>query len=133
MSKSDNLTISIPVPMTKVHDTLISGFEGGANYWLREDDLLEGFRKPGSKLVWYGHKEVFSQPFKAKLRYDDPKKEEGNGAAVREITNKDLERGLALMATKAPRHFTDMLTDQGDSTTGDVLLQMILLGDIVYG
>ncbi|CAH1690124.1 conserved hypothetical protein [Hyphomicrobiales bacterium] len=133
MSKSDTLSISIPVSMSKIHNTLISGFEGGANYWLREDDLVEGFRKPDSKLVWYGHEEVFRQPFKAKLRFDDPKKDEGNGAAVREITNKDLQRGLELMATKAPQHFSDMVTDQGDSTTGDVLLQMIVLGDIVYG
>lgn len=133
MSQTEAVSISIPVPLTKIHNVLISGLEGGANYWLHSDELIDGYRDPSSNLVWYGHEQVFSQPFKAKLRFDDPQKDEGNGEGEREITNADLERGLMLMATKAPRHFADLLSDEVDSTTGDVLLQMILLEDIVYG
>ncbi|BCB22245.1 hypothetical protein [Bosea sp. ANAM02] len=133
MSQVEAVSISIPVPMDKIHNALVSAFEGGANYWLHGDELVEGYRKPDSNLVWYGHEAVFAQPFKAKLRFEDPKKEEGNDEGERVITNADIERGLVLMATKAPRHFADLLSDQGDQTTGDVLLQMIVLEDIVYG
>ncbi len=132
MSQTEAVSISIPVPMDKIHGAIVSAFEGGANYWLHEQDLLEGFRKPDSNLVWWGHEEVFKQPFKAQIRFEDPTKEEGNREGVRVITNADLQRGLELMATKAPRHFADLLSDQADQVTGDVLLQMIALEDIVY-
>lgn len=38
-----------------------------------------------------------------------------------------------ILATKYPHHFCDILKDGGDATTGDVLIQCALFGEIVYG
>lgn len=37
------------------------------------------------------------------------------------------------MAEKFPDHFGDLMSENGDSITDDVLIQCIVLGDIVYG
>lgn len=44
-----------------------------------------------------------------------------------------IVRGLGVMAEKYPRHFADIIKEEGDAETGDVLLQCCLLGEIVYG
>jgi len=44
-----------------------------------------------------------------------------------------LARGLAVLAVKAPKAFAALLTDQYDGTTGDLLIQCIVLGEIKYG
>lgn len=44
-----------------------------------------------------------------------------------------LMQGLSVLATKYPHHFCDILKENGDATTGDVLVQCALFGDIVYG
>ncbi len=44
-----------------------------------------------------------------------------------------MAKGLQVMATKAPRHFSDFVNEGDDATTSDVFLQMICFGEIVYG
>ena len=44
-----------------------------------------------------------------------------------------LERGLALMSTEQPGHFADFVSGNEDAETGDVLLQLALLGEVVFG
>jgi hypothetical protein len=44
-----------------------------------------------------------------------------------------IDRGLAIMAEKYPRHFGDFIADNEDSITGDVFIQCCLLGDVIYG
>jgi hypothetical protein len=42
-------------------------------------------------------------------------------------------RVLALMATKTPRHFANIVGERGDSETGDVLVQLACFGELRYG
>jgi len=44
-----------------------------------------------------------------------------------------IERGLQLMAEKYPSHFNDLVSENDDATTHDVLVQCAVLGDVVYG
>lgn len=37
------------------------------------------------------------------------------------------------MAEKWPRHFGNFISENEDAETGDVFIQLALLGDIVYG
>lgn len=46
---------------------------------------------------------------------------------------KAVKRGLALMAKSYPKHFADILAENDDNDTADVLVQLSLFGDIVYG
>jgi hypothetical protein len=44
-----------------------------------------------------------------------------------------IERGLKLMAEEWPHHWRDLTTESADAFTGDVLIQLSVLGEIRYG
>ena len=113
-------------------------FEGGSNYWLQTAELVFATNKPdpARKLVWWGHENLYEAPFTFKVQYDDPDSEngEGNGEGEKTLSfPEDVQKGLELMAQKAPRHFADLISENDDAETHDVLMQYIVLGDIVYG
>lgn len=43
-----------------------------------------------------------------------------------------IKKGLTLMAKKEPSHFADILNDDADQVTSDVLLQLALFGEVKY-
>lgn len=49
------------------------------------------------------------------------------------VTHEALQRGLKIMAEKYPKHFADLVGENDDAMTHDVMVQCCLLGDIVYG
>lgn len=49
------------------------------------------------------------------------------------LTLPKLKRGLKVMALDFPKHFLDILTENDDSDTADVLLQCSLFGEVIYG
>lgn len=57
----------------------------------------------------------------------------GEGLKRRTITMKDITEGLQRMASRCPEHFADLISENDDNVTQDVFLQMIVLGDVVYG
>lgn len=44
-----------------------------------------------------------------------------------------IAQGLDALARDYPRHFADLINDNGDALTADVLLQCCLFGELVYG
>lgn len=44
----------------------------------------------------------------------------------------ELQRGLAAMASRLPRHFLDFVTDEGDGYTGNILVQLAAFGEIRF-
>lgn len=49
------------------------------------------------------------------------------------LTAAKVRQGVERMAAKYPWHMKNLLDDNSDAETGDVLVQLSLLGDIVYG
>lgn len=49
------------------------------------------------------------------------------------ITQNDLQAGLQYMADTWPRHFTNLVTDNDDGETHDVMFQCIALKELTYG
>jgi hypothetical protein len=45
---------------------------------------------------------------------------------------KSIRRGLEDLATKYPRHFADLVNENTDAITADVLLQCCLFGELIY-
>jgi hypothetical protein len=45
---------------------------------------------------------------------------------------KSIGRGLEVLATKYPRHFADLINENTDAITADVLLQCCLFGELIY-
>lgn len=120
---------------------LCGAFEGGSNYWM-QDAILKSSEialDPKNNVVWYGHDEIYAGKFSFEVGYDDPDSDEGEGNGEgRKIINypEDIQKGLQLMAEKAPRHWKELADEEDgnpDSITYDVAMQYIILGDIVYG
>lgn len=122
--------------LQQLADCLTAGMEGGINYWA----AIAGYEKP-EKITFTAHPdlgEVFPH-------IDYPM----NGGAVLIIENDDepdehkkrhrltldsLREGARLMAEKYPQHYHNLLSEsECDAETGDVLIQLALFGEIVYG
>lgn len=132
------LTVTQEVNPKLIWNAFVGAFEGGSNYWLQTAVLKFADKKPdpAEKLVWYGHESLYEGGFTFEVGYDDPDSDqgEGNGEGKKLLSYPDdVQKGLALMAAKSPSHFADLMAENDDATTHDVLMQYIVLGDIVYG
>ena len=115
-------------------------FEGGSNYWIDHAEIPQEVRDKykrskslGEDLVElqeqgefvYTHQLPFLEDGEVIIRtYEGGKYILNRGT---------IDRGITLMAMNSPRHFTDMVSEGGDSITADVLLQYSLFGKVIYG
>ena len=109
-----------------ISDVLCCAFEGGSNYWC----VIKKYGNPDN--------------IKCEQRYLDlPLSEKGfvmigtvdDGIADKPIRldRKSIAKGLQLMQDKYPEHFNNILDDNFDAETGDVMLQMAVFKELVYG
>lgn len=128
---SNGLDVVATIPDSRIGDLLACGFESGANYWCQIIDYVEPPTEPVS--TW-DEDEIFPH-------VDYPL---CGGAVIccaeddEELTDLRLDReaikrGLTLMAEKHPRHWGDFVAGNDDAITGDVFIQLCLLGELVYG
>ena len=132
MTRPTTLTVTTEISLTRVADLLCCAFEGGVGYWCQ----IDNFRKPRKPVP---HLDLGGQIF----RHIDYPLCEGGAVVCRDTEDEDrplmvldfaaVKRGLALMPKVAPRHWADFLAENDDATTGDVFVQICLLGAIVYG
>jgi hypothetical protein len=106
------------------------------------------WRAFGSQITWFRVVEVIEPPT---LRFrsiehlalrmvDYPLNEGGSiGIVSTELSSdlfrldlKSIRRGLQDLATKYPRHFADLVNENTDAITADVLLQCCLFGELIY-
>lgn len=117
---SEKLSFTGRVHVSKevVESLIVSAIEGGSNYWYRIegrigcDYLKLAFSPVGMPISNKG-----SEPPFIKGR----------------LTPTTIQMALDLMAEKYPRHFADILADREDAATGDVFLQLAILGTVMYG
>jgi len=55
------------------------------------------------------------------------------GASYLYLTRQKIMAGLMKLQQDYPKHFDDLVQGQHDAITGNVLQQVILLGDVEYG
>ncbi len=104
-----------------LHDQVTAAIEGGVNYWARVD---VGEHQAG----WRNYLTASFYPTEAQDR----------GVIVRkgkryQLSIEKLLAGLRVLAEKYPRHFAAIMDESGDATTGEVLVQCAIFGDIVFG
>jgi hypothetical protein len=110
-------------------DVLTSALEGGIGYW----GTIVQFIKP--------EKLAFRSDAKVIYRHIDYPMNEGGGIVIAveddgkyTLDLEALKRGVKIMHEKYTRHYADMVSEcNADATTGDVLVQCALFGEIVYG
>jgi len=125
---------------------LISALEGGSNYWYFLGDLSmipeKGYSPKSKEMkeelekndqgmidclvnrVWEAVQNGAEVPV-----FDAEDPEEKLGV----ISKKSMANAVKLMIKDYPNHLGDVLTEQDDAETGDVFLQLAVMGDIVFG
>ena len=118
--KNDKFKFTIELDWYTIHGVLVSGIEGDMTRQWAYIDV--GKHEPG----WANY---FTATFED---HADGQNERGKGKKYKLSKSKILE-GLTIIREKYPRHFADILNENSDSITGDVLIQCSVLGDVVYG
>jgi hypothetical protein len=106
------------------------------------------WRAFGSQITWFRVVEVIEPPtlrFRSiehlALRMVDYPLNEGGSIGivssepasdVFRLDRKSIVRGLDDLATKYPRHFADLVNENTDAITANVLLQCCLFGELIY-
>jgi hypothetical protein len=130
----NQFTVTTPITASMIADQVIAGFEGGITYWAAKarpvvpaEDSFE--HEDGNP--WYARPTLYENDFKIRI----VQHEEHTAGAGTDVfmTPDSVQRGLDLMATKYPDHFSDLVTENGDATTADVFIQCCALGELIYG
>lgn len=141
--QTKGFTVIQEIDLEKIRGLLCCAFEGGSNYWydikkcnyptgLKGKDYAEGGKGQGAKEYWHWAQLVPTQEG-GSLIITSKEDDEINGAKEWTLDRAAIERGLAVMAEKYPRHYGDFLAENEDATTGDVFLQCCVFGELVYG
>ena len=105
------------------------------NLWYQVTAAIEGGSAYWATIDVHRHKTGWENYFTATFKvHEDSDETKGaiHGTSYT-LSMPKLLKGLQVLATKYPHHFCDILKEDGDATTGDVLVQCALFGDIVYG
>lgn len=119
-------------------DVIIGVLDSGLGYCSWWDQIKLVAKGTNTEDAWAGH--IMSGGAVA-VTMDD--KHGDTGALVDQDANtytyrldrEIVEKGLQLLANteKYAHHFSDILQDNSDAITGEVLIQFALFGDCVYG
>lgn len=127
-----SVNVTVPVRKQTLMDLLCTAVEGGSNYWAsfraikRTSDLdyLEV-----RVVETEAHNDVGEQLRLNVTAEDLAKGIERLAQAAFNWEESDGKRGFAT----AGKHFADAVFDVGDATTADVVLQMTVFGELIYG
>ncbi len=134
------LKVEIPVSLKRIADLLSCAFESGdVGYWCRlgkeRGNTASNRKKLGeiasehNSCVWLPLIEGGSVDV---IEHNDSREEKDWEKPVR-LDLASIKHGLALMAQHNGYQFGQFLAENEDMTTGDVFLQMCILGEEKYG
>ncbi len=129
MSKH-SFTTEVEIDPQMVADLMVTAIEGGSNYWVGSITLKDNDGHPNHGQPWYSDSALYERAFHIEVYEMD---DMGALTEVHYISQHSMQVGLNAMASKAPGHFANVVSDQWDAETADVFLQYVVLGDIVYG
>jgi hypothetical protein len=112
------ITTTVEVTSEQIANAMVGAIEQGSSaHWCEFFSVEVGGN--------YRDAEFWDQPFEIVVHVidDDPIT----------ITQDDLQAGLQYMADTWPRHFTNLVTDNDDGETHDVMFQCIALKELTYG
>jgi len=122
----ETVMINLPVRRQTLRDLLCTAVEGGSNYWATFSNAEQ------TESLDY---------IKVKVTENESSRE-GTPRVNRYITADDLASGLSRLGQAAAnddgtfqaagKHLADALGDH-DATTADVVLQMTIFGELIYG
>jgi hypothetical protein len=119
------ISVVITVTGEMLGAAMCSAVEGGSTYWC--SDILIPEEIADKYTHWYYDEKFWEEET---CGFDVTDAEEGK---IITVTRTAIAKGVKIMAEKYPDHFNDMVKMEGDANTGDVLLQCMTFGEVVYG
>jgi len=120
MNNAIQIKMTVELDRQRVVDTLINALEGGSNYWLTSYSLGKGDIETCLNELLNGKRDIIVK--------ENDRDEKSYIVGVR-----DIETALQDMANRYPWHLKNLVDENDDAETADVLLQLAALKEIVYG
>ncbi len=123
-----DVQVTTKISAKRIADLLVGAYEGGSNHWIAEIAL-------GPEVSGFGSDDYYPRIVRYPLSggYVNIRTIEDDPKLSYRLDEKAIKRGLNLMATKYPKHFSDFVQKNDDAITADIFLQLAVLGEIVYG
>jgi len=134
------VTIQHNVTLETTRNLLVSAFEGGSNYWMKldkyicpPDTTLDDFKEGGKRSVPDSIGSTWHPAYILPTIKDGAMGIVDSENTKHTLTREKLFIGFDVMAKKYPQHFQNIVDENDDAETADVLLQCALFGELVYG
>jgi hypothetical protein len=135
---SMDIATTVTLSEQKLSDILITAFEGGVGYWCQivKYDIPAGAMSPIPDMQDFKHGwaplveggGIWVQDA------ENPGKNNPDAAFERTKLDRDhLQSGLTLCAKHHPHVFSRILEDQYDSCDADIVVQLAVMGSVVFG
>jgi hypothetical protein len=118
---SYEIKTTVNVSDERVSDMFTNAVEGGSNYWCAKI-------RPITSIDKRSYDQYMLDGF---IAWEEESSDDKGPQRV--VTENDIKEALQIMADKYPRHFNDMINENDDADTGDVLLQLCCFKTLVYG
>lgn len=125
------ITITTDVTLGRIGDLLTTALEGGSTYWVTLEDKItpEKWISDGE----HGHY-LYQYPLEGgALILSNAYGEDGEATINCKLDLRAIQAGLQKMADKHPQAFGDFISENEDAETGDIFLQLCVLGEVIYG
>lgn len=132
-----DLTFETKVNDERIKCLLCSAFEGGSAYWAS----IAHIKLPEGKKISDYESEGWSAAYNVPLSGDQGANiiikafdgdEPYEGTAL-PLNRENIQKGLQIMAEKYSRHMANFLQENDDAETGDVFLQCVIFGEVIFG
>jgi hypothetical protein len=138
--------VKVSVTGSMLEGLLITAFEGGSNYWLSLGDTSHVPRKKGSSTAEDIHAFVCGGGENAVQVFDREVIGEVVGDILGEVIDEDdedallgvlslanYERGTQLLINDYPERWARVVEEAYDAEDADVWLQLVVMGELVFG
>jgi hypothetical protein len=138
------ITLNTKVSLQHFEEIMVSALEGGSTYWYLIDtdefkDKLEG--EKGEPLSTRIAESLFTNPNFEMNVYDTEEygeDEDGrigslHSAFLGTITQASMLKAIGTAHQAYPNVFHDLMEGTGDANTADVLFQLAVMNDVVFG
>ena len=122
MNNAIEIKMIVELDRQRIVDTLINALEGGSNYWIEKYSLGTGEDDSEKEL-----QAILNNKATMAIQENDRKQDSFI------VNASSIEKGLQQMANLYPWHFKNLVDENDDAETADVLLQLATFGRIIYG
>ena len=145
--KNVEFKMDVSIPLEAIEEVLVTALEGGINYWgcLDGEDIsvfhkwfeekIEAGELKRDDSVHYGWMDAMFQGCPYKIAVYDVEEDDEDEEPLGYLSMENIGKGLQLAMRDYPsvyaQHFPEY--DSGDVISADVLFQLMVMGDVVYG